>query len=155
MESRVVPAMSVLLHHFVEEVAGAVAVDCRHRVWLAESERVKFGHVVYPFVGVNFVGHQYHGLAAAAQYLGHMVVKVGHAVHGIDHKQYFVGLLYGKLHLLVDFRLEDVVGIYHPAAGIYNREFLAVPVDFAVLAVARGARRRVGDGGACLRQAVE
>ncbi len=47
-----------------------------------------------------------------------MVVEVGNAVHGIDHKKYFVGLLYGELYLLVYFRFENILGVNHPTAGV-------------------------------------
>ncbi len=47
-----------------------------------------------------------------------MVVKVGHAVHGVDHKQYHVGFFYGEVYLLVDFALEDILGVDNPSSGI-------------------------------------
>ena len=107
-----------LFDHFVEEVAGAVAVDGRHGIGVAEPEGVEFGHVVEPVVGVDFVGHEDYGLARFAQDLGDVVVEVGDAVHGVDHKEYFVGLLYGELHLFVDFAFENVVGVDNPTAGV-------------------------------------
>ena len=38
-----------------------------------------------------------------------MVVKIGDTVHCVDHKKYNVGLLDGKLYLLVDFGFEYIL----------------------------------------------
>ncbi len=84
-----------------------------------------------------------------------MVVEVCDTVHGIDNEQDFISLLDSHSHLLVDFLFKNIVGIYHPSTGIYNREFPTAPVYFAILAVAGCSRRRVDDGLTSLRQAVE
>ncbi len=57
--------------------------------------------------------------------------------------------------LTADFVLEDVFGVDRVAARVDDREFLAVPVGLAVVAVARGAGRRVHDGFALADQPVE
>ncbi len=84
-----------------------------------------------------------------------MVVEVGGAVHGVDDEEYYLCLLDGEVHLAVDLRLEDVVGVDHPSACVDDGEFDAVPVDLAVLAVACGAGGGVDDGCACLCETVE
>ena len=84
-----------------------------------------------------------------------MVVKVGHAVLYVDHKENHIGLLDCKMHLLVDFFLKNVVAVHYPAASVDNRHLHAVPVHFAILAVARGAACVVDNGGTGLGQSVE
>ncbi len=114
----VVGLLRQFLYHFVQQVAGAVAVDCRYRVWVAQAQSIELGHVVDPFVGVYLVGYQNNRFARFAQNFGHMVVEVGGAVHRVDHEQYFVSLFYGQLNLFVDFRFENVIGVYYPTAGV-------------------------------------
>ena len=46
-----------VLDHFIEEVAGAVAVDGRYWVWVAKAEAVELGHIVDPLVRIDLVGH--------------------------------------------------------------------------------------------------
>ena len=84
-----------------------------------------------------------------------MVVEVSHAVHGIDYKKDFVGLLDGQLDLLVDLAFENIVGIHHPSAGVDDGEFTSAPFDLAILAVAGCSGRRVDYGLAGFGQAVE
>ena len=84
-----------------------------------------------------------------------MIVEIGDAVHRVDNKKDHIGLLDGKLHLLVDLALEDILRVDDPAAGVDDREVAAAPVDFAVLAVARRSSCRVDDRRARTRQAVE
>lgn len=36
--------------HFVEQIAGTVAIDSRHGIGIAKPELVKFGHIVDPIV---------------------------------------------------------------------------------------------------------
>ena len=84
-----------------------------------------------------------------------MVVEVRDTIHGIDHKKYFIGLLYGQIYLLVDFRFKYIIGVNHPSAGIDDGEFLAVPVHFAVLAVARRSGGRIHDCRTRFGQSVE
>jgi hypothetical protein len=84
-----------------------------------------------------------------------VVVEVGGAVHRVYYKQYNVGLFNGQFHLAIDFSLKDVVGVYHPSAGVDDREFHAVPVYFAILAIASGAGSGVDDCSAALGKAIE
>ena len=84
-----------------------------------------------------------------------MVIEVRDAVHGVNNEKNLVGLLYRELYLLVDFRFEDVFRVDNPAAGVDNREFAAVPVNVAILAVTRRARFHVGYGRAAFCKSVE
>ena len=140
---------------FIQEVACAVAADRGDGIGISQSEAVEFRNVVKPVVGIDFVGDKNYGFLRLAENLGHMVVKVGDSVHGIDDEQYFVGLFDSHGDLLVDFPLEDVVGVDYPSAGIDNGEFAASPFDFAVLAVAGGAGGAVHDCLAGFGQTVE
>ena len=150
-----VVAFRHILHDLVEEVACARTVGARHLHRVAEAELIEFGGIEAGVAHVFLVGHHNHRLLRAAENLGHLVVEVGDAGGAVDHEEDHVGLLDGDRHLLVDLLLEHVVGIDHPAAGVDDREFLAVPVNFAILAVARGAGRVVDNRAAGLRQAVE
>ena len=142
-------------YHLVKQVARAVAVDGADAVGVAKSEGIEFGHVVLPFVGIHLVGYQNHRFAAATKDGCDVVVEVGDAVHRVNHEENDIGLFDGQFNLFVDFALEDVFAIDYPSSGVYYGEFNAVPVDFAVLSVARGPGCGVGDGRACLGKAVE
>jgi len=139
----------------VEEFAGAGAADGRQGVGLAQAEAVELRHVVAGVAQVVLVGHQDDWLLRPAQYVGHVLVEVGDAVGGVYDEHDLVGLLDGDLDLLVDFLLEDVVGVHDPAAGVDDGEVAPGPVHESVLAVAGGAGGGVHDGGAALREPVE
>ena len=57
--------------------------------------------------------------------------------------------------LMIDFFLENVVGVDYPTAGVDNRKFLSCPVNLSVLAVASCTRFVVDNGLTALREPVE
>jgi hypothetical protein len=77
-----------------------------------------------------------------------MVVEVGNAVHGINDKEDYIGLLDRECYLLVDFAFKYVFGVYYPTSGVYDGKFVSRPFDFAILAVASCAGSAVNDSGA-------
>ena len=64
-----------------------------------------------------------------------MIIQIRSSVHGIYDKQNNIGFLYCNSYLLVDLFLKNIIRIYNPTAGIYNRKFLPTPFDLTVLPV--------------------
>ena len=104
---------------------------------------------------VRLVGDEDNGQLRLAEYLCDIAVEVGHSRLDIDKEQYEVGLLGRNLHLVANSLLKDIVGVYHPAAGVNDRKHLAVPFALTVLPVTRSAGNITYDSMTCLRQPVE
>ena len=64
-----------------------------------------------------------------------MIIQIRSSVHGIYDKQNNIGFLYCNSYLLIDLFLKNIIRIYNPTAGIYNRKFLPTPFDLTVLSV--------------------
>ena len=110
---------------------------------------------VHLVVVVDLVADQEHFLVAPAQDVGHECVEVGDARRDFHQEQDYIGFVDGQQHLTADFVLEDVFGVDRVAARVDDRKFAAVPVGFAVMAVAGRAGGRIDDGFAFADQSVE
>ncbi len=139
----------------VHQVARAASRHGADAVGVAQAQRIEFVRRVHLVVVVDLVADQEHFLVAPAQDVGHERVEVGDACRDFHQEQDYIGFVDGQQHLTADFVLEDVFGVDRVAARVDDREFLAVPVGLAVVAVARGAGRRVHDGFALADQPVE
>ena len=139
----------------VHQIARAAARHGTDAKGIAQTEGVELVRRIDLVVVVDLVADQQHFFAAPAQNVGHQGVEVGDAGRNLDKKENDVGLVDGQHHLAADFVLEDVFRIDRVTARVDHRKLLAVPVGLAVVAVARGAGRRVDDGFALADQAVE
>ena len=139
----------------VHQVARA---GSRHRAdaeRIAQSEGVKLVRGVYLVVVVDLVADQDHLFRGAAQDVGHQHIEVGDAGSDLHEEQDDVGLVDGQQHLTADFILEDIFRIDGVPARVDHGEFFAVPVRFAVVAVAGGSGRRIDDRLPLAHEAVE
>ena len=103
----------------------------------------------------DLVADEDHLLRGAAQDVGHECVEVGDARRHLHQKEDHVGLVDGQHHLPADVVFEDIVRIDRVSARVDHGKFLAVPIGFAVMAVARRAGRGVHDGLTLSHQTVE
>ena len=125
------------------------------RVWVTETEGVEIGEAVHLGAVVDLVGCQYHWFWTFAQHFGHIFVHWGEPFACIDKEEDDVSLVDSEGDLLANLDLEFVVAAHDVAAGVDDREVLAVPVGVAVLAVAGDAADGVDDSVATLGEAVE
>ena len=142
-------------HDFVEQVAGAAAGSGGNGHRVAKPQTVELIAVVHLVAGIHLVDSQDHGLAATAQDVGNLFVVVGDAGSSLDHEEHQIALLDGNQHLLADLALEHIFAVRSETARIDHRELVAAPFAFAVMAVARHARRFIDDGLADAHQPVE
>ena len=138
--------------HQVSRTASGHRTDA---VGVAKTEGVEFVRAEYQIVGVDLVADQNHLLRGAAQDVGHEHVEVGDAGADLHKEEDHVGFVDGQQDLSADLVFEDILRVDGVAAGVDDREFAAVPVGFAVMAVAGGSGRGVDDGLTLTDQAVE
>ena len=124
------------LNNRVHEVAGAAAVGRGDAEHLAEAQAVELIGVVHLFAGIHLVYAQDNGLLAPAEHVRDSGVVVGHSGAGLHHEDDYVGFIDGNGHLTAYGGFENVFGTNCIAPGVNDREFPAVPVGPAVMAVA-------------------
>ena len=139
----------------VHQVARAASRHRRDAVGIAQPEGVELVRGVDLVVVVDLVADEDHPLRGAPQNVGHEHVQVGDARRDLHDEENYVRLVDGQQHLAADFILENIVRIDRVAARVDHGKFAAVPVALAVVAVARGAGRRIDDGLAFAHEAVE
>ena len=130
----------------VEQVARAAPVRGRDRVGLVPAQRVELGALELALLVVGLVDRDDDRRLGAAQDLGRLLVGRGHPGRGIDDEHDDVRLGDGQPGLLLDARLDGVVGIQLEAARVDDHEAPAVPLGIAVQAVARRAGPVLDDG---------
>ena len=113
----------------VEQFSCTRAVDGRDTERVSQSACIKLGRAVLRCVIFYFIGNQQCGLFTASQYGRHLIIEIGDTMNGIDDKEYDIGLFDSNCYLLVDFFLENVVGVDYPTAGVDNRKLLSCPVN--------------------------
>ena len=111
--------------------------------------------LVYQIVVVHLVAYHDNLLARTTQHVGHHHIEVCDARLNLNHEEDKVGFVDGQHHLTADVILENIVGIDGITSRVDNRKLLAVPVGFAVVAVACGARSLIDNGLTMANQTVE
>ena len=139
----------------VEQVAGAAAMGRGDRVGLLPAEPVELGAFELELLVVGLVDDDDHRRGRTAQDARRLEVGRGHPGHRVDHEQDRVGLGDGQAGLLLDARLDRIVGIELETAGVDDDEAPAVPLGVAVEAVTRGARAVLDDRRAIAEDPVE
>ena len=139
----------------VHQVARAGSRHRRDAVGIAQPECVKLVRRIDLVVVIDFVTDEDHLFRGAAQNVCHHHVEVGDAGPDLHEEEDHVGLVDGQQHLTADFVFEDVLRIDGVPAGVDHGELFAVPVRFAVVAVAGGSGRRIDDRLPLAHEAVE
>ena len=139
----------------VHQVARTASRHRRDAVGVAQPELVELVRGVDLIVVVDFVADQDDLLRGAAQDVGHERVEVGDARRHLHQKEDHVRLVDGEHHLPADVVFENIVRIDRITARVDHGKLLAVPIGFAVMAVAGRAGRGVHDGLTLSHQTVE
>ena len=104
---------------------------------------------------IAFVHRQNDGFVAAAQHVGHILVRGGQAGFYIHHHDDAVGSVDGDLSLLAHVGQNTLVGGGLNAAGIHQQQLPAAPFAVAENAVAGNAGGILDDGNALAAQFIE
>ena len=119
----------------VEQVAGAPPVRRRDRVGLLPAELVEFGAFELALLVVGLVDDDDDRRRRAAQDAGRLEVGRRQPGRRVDDEQDDVRLGDGQAGLLLDARLDRIVGVELEPAGVDDDEATAVPLGVAVEAV--------------------
>ena len=125
------------------------------RVRLLPAERVELGALELALLVVGLVDDDDHRRRGAAQDPRRLEVRRGRAGRRVDDEQDDVGLGDGEPGLLLDARLDRVVGVELEAAGVDDDEAPAVPLGVAVQPVAGRPRAVLDDRRALAEEPVE
>ena len=143
MLSRVVPAMGVtmflswpvmrlikellclvlidvveILHHDIQQVAGAAACHAGNGMGFTQAQAIELGEVVHLFRIVHLVGYQQHFLLAFAKQCGHVLVHWCETVACVDKEKDDIGFLDGQLHLFAYLHFELIVSAHYISACV-------------------------------------
>ena len=140
----------------VQQVTGAVAVYAGDRDQLAEAEAVKIIQLHRGLADlVALVDGQHHGLAAAHQHTGNILILRRHTGGQLSHHDDAVGGVDGQLGLLTHVGQQAVINAGLDAAGVHQQELVAGPFAIAEDTVAGNARRVLDNGEALAGQLIE
>ncbi len=128
----------------VEQIAGAEAVQRRHREGLAQAERHERPDVAAPRFAVDLVRDQQHRALRSPQPLGDARVLFGDADRGVDDEDHRVGLAHGALRLRAHLLVERG-STREPPARVDDAELGALPLRVERLAVAGDTRKLLDD----------
>ena len=140
--------------HFFQHRLDAAPVGGGDRQRIAQAQRAELGARQVRVDGVDLVGDQETALVALAQVLGNQLVGGGQASARVDHEQHRIGFLDGQQRLLGHLGVDAFLVAGDPA-GVDDDVGAALPLGFAVLAVAGQAGKLGDDGVAGTGQAVE
>ena len=142
--------------HCIQQVACAVTVHGRNGHHLVKAEVVElvqlhgsFAHLVALVHGKN------DGLVAAAQHVGHILVRGGQAVAHVHHHDDAVCSVNGDLGLLPHVSQNALGSLWLNTAGVHQQKLVAVPLAVGKNAVAGNARGILHNGKALAAQLVE
>ena len=130
----------------VEQVAGAAAVRRRDRVGLVPAEGVELGALELALLVVGLVDRDDDRRLRPAQDVRGLLVRRRQPDDRVDDEDDDVGLGDREAGLVLDARLDGVVGVELEAAGVDEDEPPAVPLGVAVEAVAGRAGAVLDDG---------
>ena len=140
----------------VQQVTGAVAVNARDRDQLAEAEAVKIIQLHRRLADlVALIDSQHHGLTAAHQHTGNILILRRYAGGQLSHHDDAVGGVDGQLGLLTHVGQQPVINAGLNAAGVHQQELMAGPFAIAEDTVAGNARRVLDNGEALAGQLIE
>ncbi len=139
----------------VQQIADAVVVLRRDRQDVAEAEAAKvFGLHLHRF-GVDLVHGEKDVLATALQQTRKLHVRRGEFGARVNNHDDGVGLFQRNLRLAEDLCGDQRFVVGHHTSGVDQAGTLALPLHFAVDAVAGDAGLVTHDGAAAVRQPVE
>ena len=142
--------------HSVQQVAGAVAVHGRNGHHLVKAEVVELVHLHGGIAHLVALVHgQNDGLVAAAQHVGHILIRGGQAVAHVHHHDDAVCSVNGDLGLLPHVGQNALGSLGLNTAGVHQQEVMAVPLAVGKNAVTGNARRVLHNGKALTAQLVE
>ena len=123
----------------IQDVGAAAAVLRGYRPGIAQAQRVELRHVGVHGLRIELVGHQNHRHLGALQLAGHNGIRLGDADLGVDDEDDDVRGGHSLLRLARDRRV-DALDVRVPAAGVLDKEALAVPIRHVGHAVTGHAR---------------
>ena len=142
--------------HSIQQIAGAVTVNAGNRDQLAQTQRVEIVQLHGRFADlVALVDRQHHGLAAAHQHTGNVLILRGDAVGQLGDHNDAVRRVDGDLRLLAHMRQQTVVNARLDTAGIHQQKFMPAPFAIAENAVAGDTGGVLHNGKALTGQLVE
>ena len=124
----------------VEQIAGSVAVYAGNGDQLAQAQAVE----IVQFHGrladfITLVDGQHHGLAAAHQHAGNVLILRGDTSGQLRYHDDTVSRVNGQLGLLAHMSQQAVVDAWLDTAGIHQQELVAAPLAVTENTVAGNA----------------
>ena len=82
-----------------------------------------------------FIDAKDHRFLTTPKHVGYFGIVVGDTCRGLHHKEYYVGLVNGYLHLLAYGTLENILGIRGVSSGVYYGELTSAPFTAAIVTI--------------------
>ena len=143
------------LQHLIEQITRTTTRSSTDRIRITQSEFIKLILVIQILTVISLVGYKDHRQFRTTQDLGNIHIPSRHTIADVTQEENQICFFCGNNHLLSDFLLKYIIRVHHPAAGIDDRELLAIPFTFAVLAVTSCTSLTADDRLARLRQTIE